>query len=126
MGGDLQMCNMLRQSISSQAMQTSASLLLHYDQIPAAHLALNNTFIYWRESNGFVAVFIYFVHISLSEPRGRAVGRGTALQAGRTRFRFPMVSLEFFMSTVLPATLWQPLREISTRNVSWGVQAAGA
>jgi hypothetical protein len=27
---------------------------------------------------------------------GRAVGWGTALEAGRSRVRFPMVSLEFF------------------------------
>jgi hypothetical protein len=57
---------MLRQSISSQVMQTLASLLLHYYQILTAHLALKYVFIYSRESNGFVAVFIYFVHISLS------------------------------------------------------------
>jgi len=65
MGGDLQMCNMLRQSISSQVMQTLASLFLHYDQIPTAHLALKYTFIYWRGSNDFVAVLIYFADISL-------------------------------------------------------------
>jgi hypothetical protein len=114
------MCNMLRQSISSQVMQTLASLLLHYDQIPTAHLALTHTFIYWRESNGFVAVFNYFVRISLSGARGRVVGWGTALQAGRSRFRSPMVSVGFFIDTVLPAALCQPLREMITRNISWG------
>ena len=30
----------------------------------------------------------------------------TALQAGRSRVRFPMVSWEFFIYTVLPAALW--------------------
>jgi hypothetical protein len=55
-------------------MQTLASLLLHYDQIPTAHLALKYTFIYWKESNGFVAVFIYFMHIYLLGARGRVVG----------------------------------------------------
>jgi hypothetical protein len=55
-------------------MQTLASLLLHYDQIPTAQLALKYTFMYWREINGFVAVFIYFVHISLSGARGKVVG----------------------------------------------------
>jgi hypothetical protein len=59
------MCSMLRQSISSQVMQTLASLLLYYVQIPTAHLALKYIFLYRRESNDFVAVFIYFVHISL-------------------------------------------------------------
>jgi hypothetical protein len=34
------------------------------------------------------------------------VGWGTALQAGRARDRFPMVSLEVFMDIILPAALW--------------------
>jgi hypothetical protein len=34
-----------------------------------------------------------------------SVGWGTALQAGRSRVRFPMVS-EFFIYTILPAALW--------------------
>ena len=38
--------------------------------------------------------------------RGDAVGWGTALQAGRSRVRFPMVSLEFFIDIILPAALW--------------------
>jgi len=37
--------------------------------------------------------------------RGDAVGRGTALQAGRSRVRFPMISLKFFIGTILPAAL---------------------
>jgi hypothetical protein len=35
-----------------------------------------------------------------------AVGLGTALQAGRSRVRFPMVSLEFFIDVILPVALW--------------------
>jgi hypothetical protein len=38
--------------------------------------------------------------------RGGAVGWGTVLQAGRSRIRFPMVSLEFFIDIILPAALW--------------------
>jgi hypothetical protein len=52
--------------------------------------------------------------------RGGAVVLGTALQAGRARLRFPMVSLEFFIKPT------QPLTEMSTRNISGGVKAAGA
>jgi hypothetical protein len=37
--------------------------------------------------------------------RGGAVGGDTALQARGTRFRFPMVSLDFFID-ILPAALW--------------------
>ena len=35
-----------------------------------------------------------------------AVGSGTALQVGRSRVRFPIVSLEIFIDIILPATLW--------------------
>ena len=38
--------------------------------------------------------------------RGGAVNWGTALQAGRSRVRFPRVSLEFFIDIILPAALW--------------------
>ena len=34
------------------------------------------------------------------------VGCGTTLQAGRTRVRFPVVSLEFFIDINLPAGLY--------------------
>jgi hypothetical protein len=37
--------------------------------------------------------------------RGGAIGRDTALQTGRSRIRFPMVSLEFFIDIILPAAL---------------------
>jgi len=56
---------------------------------------------------------------------------GTALQAGRSRVRFPMVSLKFFIDRILLAALWpegltQHLIEMSTRNISCGVKAASA
>jgi hypothetical protein len=38
--------------------------------------------------------------------RGGTVGWGTALLAGKSRVRFPMVSLEFFIDIILPAALW--------------------
>ena len=38
--------------------------------------------------------------------RGGAIGWGTALQAGRSRVRFLMISLEFFIDIILPAMLW--------------------
>jgi len=62
--------------------------------------------------------------------RGSAVGWGTALQVGRSRVRFPMMSLEFFIDTNLLAALWPwgrlSLTEMTTKNISWGVKAAGA
>jgi len=49
-------------------------------------------------------LFIRF--ISIFGARGDAVRWGIVLQAGRSRVRFPMVSLEFFIDTILPAALW--------------------
>jgi len=38
--------------------------------------------------------------------RGEAVGRGTALQVGRSRVRFPMGSLEFFTDSGDKSTMY--------------------
>jgi len=40
-----------------------------------------------------------------SKTHAVAFGRGTALQAGRPRGQFPVVSLEFFIDIILPAAL---------------------
>jgi hypothetical protein len=49
--------------------------------------------------------------------RGSAVCWGTALQIGRSRVRFPMVSLEFFIDIILPAALLAPgVDSASNRN----------
>jgi len=45
-------------------------------------------------------------NISYEGARGGAVGWGTALQVGRSRVLFPMVSLDFFIDIILPAALW--------------------
>ena len=41
-----------------------------------------------------------------NKQRSGAIGWGTALQAGRSRVRFPMVSLEFSIEIILPSELW--------------------
>ena len=38
-------------------------------------------------------------------PRGGAVGLGAALQVGRSRVRFPIMSLGYFMDVILTAAL---------------------
>jgi len=65
--------------------------------------------------------------VNYIKSKGHAVvfGWGTALQAGRPRDQFPVVSLEFFIDIILPTALWpwgstQPLTKVSTRNISWG------
>jgi len=65
----------------------------------------------------------------LGHAAGGAIVWGTVLQAGRSRVRFPMVSLEFFIDIFLPDRtmalgLIQPLTEMSTRNISCAVKAA--
>jgi hypothetical protein len=42
--------------------------------------------------------------------RGGAVGWGTALQAGMSQVRFPMVSLEFFIDIIVSVALWPWVR----------------
>jgi hypothetical protein len=69
----------------------------------------------------------YERHYIIPGARGGAVSLGTALKAGRSRVRFLMVSLEFFIYIIFPALgSTQPLTEMSTRNISWRVKAAGA
>jgi len=52
------------------------------------------------------------------------------IQVGRSRVRFPMVSLEVLIDNPSSRTMallsTQPLTEISSRNISWEVKAAGA
>jgi hypothetical protein len=62
--------------------------------------------------------------------RGGAVGWGTALQTGRSRIRFPIMSVDFFTIDFVGRTMalgsTQPLTEMSTRNIPWGINAASA
>jgi hypothetical protein len=59
--------------------------------------------------------------------RGSIVGWGTVLQAGRSRIRLPMRSLEFSVYLILPAALLSLGRPFSSRNEyqesSWKVKA---
>ena len=54
---------------------------------------------------------LYLSHYFIYQgPRADTVGWGTALQAGRSRVRFPLVSLKFFIDIILPAAQWPWVR----------------
>jgi hypothetical protein len=62
---------------------------------------------YWqRRTDTHSWNVIFCIPIKANGARGGAVGWGTALQAGRSRIRFPMLSLEFFIDIIVPAALW--------------------
>jgi hypothetical protein len=44
-------------------------------------------------------------NFTFGKGRGRVVGSGTMLQAGKSRVRFPMKSLDFLIDFILPAAL---------------------
>jgi hypothetical protein len=79
-----------------------------------------NCNVHWRNS----LQQIYYKHgcTVLDGPRGSIVGWGTMLQAGKSRVRFPMRSLDFFFnlpnhsSRTIALKSTQPLTEMSTRN----------
>ena len=81
------------------------SFLLHYLLNNYANYVTNN---FVRVNIIQNVVFRLLRHIIASYCgviRGGAVGRGTALQAGKSRVRFPIVSSEFFIDIILPAAL---------------------
>jgi hypothetical protein len=57
---------------------------------------------------------------------GGAVGCGTALQAGRSRVRFPMVSLEFFIRSYHGPGVDSASNRNEYQEYFLGVKAAGA
>jgi hypothetical protein len=71
---------------------------------------------YWCKAGLCVEILIW--HFMQMGAHGSTVGWGIMLQAGRAWVHFPVGSLEFFHLHV-------PLIEMSNRNISWGVKAAG-
>jgi hypothetical protein len=85
---------------------------------------LINSYLLSSNHNEIIQNDLKNICITLLGVRGGVVGWWTALQAGRSWVLFPMVSLEFFIDIILLAALWSC--EMSTRNISWEVKAAGA
>jgi hypothetical protein len=78
-----------------------------------------------------VTLFFFYSHSCGSlGARGGAVGWDTALQTGRSRVRFAMVSLEFFIDIILPAAQWPwgwlSLQHKWVPEIYSGVKTAGA
>jgi hypothetical protein len=48
---------------------------------------------------------LFLFSMEINELDRGAVGWGTELQVGRSRVRFPVESLEFFIDMILPAAL---------------------
>jgi hypothetical protein len=59
----------------------------------------------WKPNVHFHSQKISRLYLIMKLTRWRS-GWGTALQTGRSRDRFPMVSLEFYINIILPAALW--------------------
>jgi hypothetical protein len=85
-----------------QFMNSSQALYIRQSAQPFRHLRTNKHFILWQ------TLCHDRFHISATvrlRVRDGAVGCGTAVQAGWSRVRFPMVSLGFFFAFILPAAL---------------------
>jgi hypothetical protein len=72
-------------------------------------------------------MYFYFRLVTLELGAcGSTVGWGTMIQAGRSRDRVPMRWIFFSFYLILPSALWpwstQPLTEMSTRNLRWGIK----
>ena len=100
-----------------------------------SHKTISTTFIHIshgvKESNTFKNRNSFLVELFYKcGAHGGAVGLGTAVQAGGSRVRFPMVLPECFIDNLsdrnMALGLSQPLTQMSTSNISWRIKAAGA
>jgi hypothetical protein len=76
----------------------------------------------WTEIRYYTYITSFYRHAR----RCGAVGWGTALQSGRSRVRFGIFHWHNPVGRTMALGSTQPLTEMSTRNISCGVKAAGA
>jgi hypothetical protein len=98
-------------------------------QTPLGHEALNIWILWLYKLLLLLLLLLLLSFTHKSGACGGTVGWGTALQAGRLRCRFPMVS-EFLIDIILPAVLWlwsrlRLLTEMSTFLGSKGGRCLG-
>jgi len=64
---------------------------------------INKGILNSHQKHNFIKIIVNQLRVGAC---GGAVGWGHALQASRSRVKFPVVSMEFFSDIILPATLW--------------------
>jgi hypothetical protein len=111
---------------SSSANQQTPCILRNSNVHCLTHsTAPNLSTVSLRSAIASVSVLFFKLHLDLTSgvfpsgfttkplyARGGAVCWGTALRAGRSRFRFLMAQLRFFIDCTLPAVVW-PLDRLS-------------
>jgi hypothetical protein len=73
--------------------------------LPSLNSAVIILHLHWRHSPEPCVLIFAFLNVYM-EVIGGTVVWGTALQVGRSRVRFPIISSEFFIYIILPAPLW--------------------
>jgi hypothetical protein len=95
-------------------------------QFQHSHEERNRLFVCLFVSVRFLLTLVTLLPINCwgGRARGSVVRRGSMLQAGRSRVRFMMRSLDISIDPFLPAVVWpwgrQTLTEMNTRNLPGG------
>jgi len=116
-------------SLQDEHAATSSEYQITFHQSCPQCLAAQQSFRIASCAEAYKQIFIG-VYTTLKRARVGAVGWRTALQAVRSRVRFPKVLTQFLIGITLPDALWlggsnQPLTMMSARDTSRGVKAAG-
>ena len=90
-------------------MKSRASFWAHYNGLAFSKYLCEKNCSQWSRSRYFLFIIPFFPSVQqFWAARVGAIGWGTALQAGRSRVRFPMVSIEFFIDIFISVALFGP------------------